>query len=151
MDAVTYPNSSVTEFITRHMIPVKIPYNQKPLSVDFKVKWTPTLVVLDKEGNEHHRTVGFLRPNALIPSLMLGVGKSHFDLGEYNQAVSNFDQVLAKYPKSDWAAEAVYYRGVSGFKITNDPKRLRELYDKLSAEYPNSEWAERAEPYRLLK
>ena len=98
------------------MIPVKILYNQKPLSVDFKVKWTPTLVVLDKEGNEHHRTVGFLRPNALIPSLMLGVGKSHFDLGEYKQAVSTFDQVLAKYPKSDWAAEAVYYRGVSALQ-----------------------------------
>ncbi len=151
MDAVTYPNPSVTEFINRHMIPVKMLYNQKPLSVEFKVRWTPTLVVLDKDGNEHHRTVGFLRPNALIPSLMLGVGKADFDLREYKQAVAAFDQLLAKYPKSDWAAEAVYYRGISLFKITNDPKRLRETYEKLAAEYPNSEWAERAEPYGLLK
>lgn len=151
MDAVTYPNPSVVEFIRHHMIPVKILYNQKPLSVEFKVKWTPTLVVLDKEGNEHHRTVGFLRPNALISSLMLGVGKVHFDLGEYNQAVSGFDRLLEKYPKSEWAAEAVYYRGVSLYKISGDTKRLRETYEKISAEYPGSEWAERAEPYRSLK
>ncbi|MGA9116239.1 MAG: tetratricopeptide repeat protein [Bacteroidota bacterium] len=151
MDAVTYPNKVVTEFISRFMIPVKVRYDHKPLSVDFKVRWTPTLIVLDKEGAEHHRTLGFLRPGALIPSLMLGVGKTHLDLGEPKQAVSKFDELLAKYPKSDWAAEAVYFRGVALYKSTNDPKRLKEAYERLSAEYPNSEWAERAEPYRLLK
>jgi len=79
MDAVTYPNDGVIEFIQKHMIPLRVAFDAKPLSIDFNIKWTPTLIILDADRKEHQRTVGFLPPEELIPSLMLGIAKSHFD------------------------------------------------------------------------
>ncbi len=151
MDAVTYSNKTVAEFINTNMIPVRVPHNQKPLAENFKVKWTPTVITLDRDGTERQRTIGFLPPSALIPSLMLGIGKTRLDRGEFAQAIPEFKQVVAKYPTSDFAPEAVFYLGVAQFKSTHDPKFLRKAYDTLAAQYPKSEWATKASPYSSIK
>jgi tetratricopeptide (TPR) repeat protein len=148
MDAVTYPTSTVIDFIQRTMIPLRIQSNNKSLALKFKIKWTPTLIIVDKDGAEHYRSVGFLRPEALLASLMLGIGRTHLDRGEYQEAISDFDKVLAASLKSDFTAQAIYFRGVARYKLTNDLKSLKEAYDKLSEEYPNSEWTEKAYPYK---
>ena len=151
MDAVTYPTPAVIDFIQRNMIPLRVQSNNETLGLKFKIKWTPTLITLDKDGNEHYRTVGFLRPEALLASLALATGRTHLDQGEYRQAISDFDKLLATASKSDFTAEAIYFRGVARYKLTNDLKSLKEAYDKLSEEYPNSEWTERAGPYRQVE
>ncbi len=151
MDAVTYPGEAVAKFIQENLIPLRVAYDHKPLSADFKVKWTPTLVTLDPDGTEHHRTVGFLGPEELIASLMLGIAKSHFDREEFNEAISRLNSLLESYPKSDAAPEAIFLRGVSLYKSTHDPKPLRASYDKLSAEHPDNQWTKRAYPYRLIQ
>ena len=92
MDAVTYPNPAVIDFIQRNMVPLRIQSNNETLGLKFKIKWTPTLIMLDKDGNEHYRSVGFLRPDALLASLMLGIGRTHLDRGEYQEAISHFDK-----------------------------------------------------------
>ena len=150
MDAVTYPDSRVYDFIEKKIVPLQVLYNHQPLSTDFNVKWTPTLVTLDAEGKEHHRTVGFLGPEELIPSLLLGLAKAHFDLEQFDPALANLDALLAEYPKSDAAPEAIYLRGVSRYKSTHEAKPLKEAYELLQAQYPGSEWTKRAYPYRLL-
>ncbi len=150
MDAVTYPDHRVIEFIQSHMIPLRVPFDDKPLSADFNVKWTPTLVTLDPEGKEHHRTVGFLAPEELIPSLLLGIAKSHFDRERFDEALSTLDRLRTDYPNSDSAPEAIYLRGVSKYKSTHDPKPLKGAYEQLQARHPSSEWTKRAYPYRLL-
>lgn len=150
MDAVTYPDQGVTQFMQDNLVALRVPFDHKPLAADFNVKWTPTLITVDAEGKEHHRTVGFLPPEELIPSLLLGIGKSHFEQEQFNEAISAFDRLLKEYPKSDFAPEAIYLRGVSLYKSTHDPKPLRAAYDKLAAEYPDSEWTKRAYPYRLI-
>jgi len=150
MGAVTYPDPKVIAFITDHMIPLQVPSDHKPLSSEFAVKWTPTLVTLDLEGNEHYRTVGFLPPEELIPSLVLGIGIMHFERGEFDQAIAAFDRLLKEHSKSDQAAQGIFFRGVALYKSRKDPKPLREAYDRLSAEYPGSPWTRRAYPYRLI-
>lgn len=150
MDAVTYPDKNVIEFITKNIIPLRVPYNLEPLATDFTIKWTPTLVVLDKNGKEHYRTVGFLPPEEFIPSLLLGIAKVHFELDQFKDAISNLEKILKDYPKSGAAPEAVYLHGVSNFKTTHERKPLKQAYERLTKEYPQSEWAKRALPYRLL-
>ena len=150
MDAVTYPDDKVGDFLKNRVIPVRVAYNQKPLSDDFNVQWTPTIVTLDWDGKESHRTVGFLSPEELIPSLLLGIGKAHFEAGGFEEAISTFDEILKDYPKSDCAPEAIYLRGVALYKNTKDPKPLKGAYEKLAAEYPDAQWTKRAYPYRLL-
>ncbi len=150
MDAVTYPDDKVGSFLKDRVIPVRVPYNHKPLAEDFNVQWTPTIVTLDEEGKESHRTVGFLAPEELIPSLLLGIGKSLFEAGRFEEGISAFDELLSEYPKSDSAPEAIYLRGVSLYKSTHDAKPLKGAYEKLAAEYPDTQWTKRAYPYRLL-
>lgn len=150
MDAVTYPNPAVTDFIQRNMIPLRIQSDNEALALKFKIKWTPTVITLDKEGNEHYRTVGFLRPEALVSALMLGIGKMRLDKGEYQGAVSDFDKLIAASSKNDFVAEAIYFRGVARYKLTNDLTSMKEAYDKLSQDYPDSEWTQKAYPYKGL-
>jgi hypothetical protein len=150
MDAVTYPNEKVIEFFSKKIVGLRAPFDSKPLSTDFSVKWTPTLVVTDWDGKEHNRTVGFLPPEELIPSLLLGMAKCDFDADRFRQAIALLDALLADYPWSSAAPEAVFLRGVSRFKAANDPAPLKEAYEKLRVDYPESEWVKRASPYGLL-
>jgi hypothetical protein len=150
MDAVTYPDNGVISFISERMIPIRVAFDSEPHATDFNVKWTPTIVTLDSGGKEHHRTVGFLAPEDLIASLLLGIGKMHFDTDKFEDALANLEKVTSNYSKSDAAPEAIYLRGVSGYKQSHDPKRLKEVYETLQAEYPASEWTKRAYPYRLI-
>ncbi len=150
MDAVSYPNKNVIEFITNALISLRVRSDAQPLATDFSVKWTPTLVILDMDGKEHHRTVGFLSPEELIPSLLLGIAKVHFDLNAFKEALSNLEKILSDFSKSSAAPEAIYLKGVCLYKDTKNPKGLKEAYEQLQTTYPESEWTKRAYPYRLL-
>jgi tetratricopeptide (TPR) repeat protein len=151
MDAVTYPDDNVALFLNTSMVPVRLQFNAKPYAKDFNVMWTPTIITLDENGKEHYRTVGFLSAAELIPSLLMGIAKVHFDLGRLNEALAAMEKIIADYPKSKAAPEAVFHRGVASYKSTHDPKPLRAAYDKLVADYPSSDWADRAQPYRLIQ
>ncbi|OGP76259.1 MAG: hypothetical protein A2V86_12485 [Deltaproteobacteria bacterium RBG_16_49_23] len=150
MGAVTYPNERVVEFIKRHMVPIQVLFDSQPLATNFNIQWTPTVITLDEEGKEHHRTIGFLSPEEFIPSLMLGVAKCHFDRERFSEAIAMIEETLKDYPKSDAAPEAVYMQGVALYKSTHSAEPLKEAYKRLQSEYPSSEWAKRAQPYRLL-
>jgi len=150
MDAVSYPNAKVIDFFSQYLAPVRVLISSTPLPQQFKVKWTPTFVILDSEGEEHHRSVGFLPPEELIPSIMLGMAKTQFDHEQFSEALPHLDRLITEYPKSDVAPEAIYYRGVSRYKATNDASALKQAHETLQANYKDSEWAKRASVYRLL-
>lgn len=150
MDTVTYPNTNIINFINENMIPLRLSFDAKPMSTEFNIQWTPTIITLDQEGNEHHRTVGFLSPEELIPSLILGIGKMYFDKGNLDKAARNFEK-LTDYPNSNSTPEGIYWRGVSKYKSTHDPNALKDIYQYLEVKYPASEWTKRAYPYRLLE
>jgi hypothetical protein len=150
MDAVSYPDTKVTEFINGNIVPLRVHFDAQPLSSDFNVQWTPTLVTLDRNGKEHHRTVGFFPPEELIPSLILGLAKTHFDLSEFKESLECLEKIVSDFPKSDATPEAIYLSGVSRYKSTHDAKGLKKAYELLQSRYPGSEWTKRAFPYRLL-
>lgn len=79
MDGVAYPDFGVIQFITDNLVLLRIPAADRVLGPQFRVKWTPALLILDAERVEHHQTLGFYPPEDLIPSLQLGGGKAHFD------------------------------------------------------------------------
>jgi tetratricopeptide (TPR) repeat protein len=150
MDAVTYPNEKVIAFVQNYFIPLQIPFDAKPQSTDFNIKWTPTLITLGSDKKEHHRTVGFLNPDAFIANALLGIGKYHFDSDRYPEALTFFEKIISAQPQSDSMAEAVFLRGVSSYKNSGDPQPLKEAYETLNSRFPDSEWTKRAYPYRLL-
>lgn len=135
MGAVTYPNERVAEFIKRHMVPIQVLSDSQPLATKFNIQWTPTVIILDEEGKEHHRTIGFLSPEEFIPSLMLGIAKCHFDRERFGEAITMIDGILKDHPKSDAAPEAVYLRGVALHKSTHSPEPLKEAYKGLRSRF----------------
>jgi len=149
MDAVTYPQKAVEAFFADSMVALRIP-SDHGLAKEFKVSWTPTLVTLDWNGQEHHRTVGFLAAEELVASLMLGCAKVYSDLELFDKAFGALGKLLSAYPASDAAPEAMFVRGVCGYKSTHNPAPLKEAYEQLHKQYPQSEWTKRAYPYRLL-
>jgi tetratricopeptide (TPR) repeat protein len=149
MGAVTYPKTEVVEFVEQTLVPLQV-QSDAPLAKNFNLQWTPTLIVLDTDGKEHHRAIGFLPPEDLIPMLMLGIGKCYFDSQQFEKAISTLEKLLDQYPKSDAAPEAVYLLGVARYKSTHDPKPLKQAYERLASQYAASEWTKRASPYRLL-
>jgi hypothetical protein len=148
MDAVTYPDEHVIEFMNEHIVPVRVNISSEPLPQQFNVQWTPTLVLLDTEQKEHHRIVGWLATEELIASLLLGIGKSQLDHGELSTAATTLDRLLADYAATDAAPEAQYLRGVVAFKETGDLQALKEMREQLVAKYPASEWTKRASVYQ---
>jgi thioredoxin-related protein len=149
MDAVTYPKQNVIDMLDRHVIPVRTPFDGE-LAREFEAKWTPFLLFLDTNKKAHHKIVGFLPPEELIPAILLGVGKTFFDAQKLDRAMNMFDEVIKEHPSNHAAPEAVYFRGVSEYKKTHSAEPLKQVYERLRAEYPETEWAKRAAPYRLL-
>lgn len=150
MDAVSYPEKKVIEFIEKNVVPLRLKADAVPFAKDFGVNWTPTLVTLDASGKEHHRTVGFLEPTALIASVLFGMAKADFDLGDHSAALDKFQRLIDDHPASDFVPEAIFLKGVSTYKSTGDPTPLKAAYEKLLSKYPDSVWTKRAYPYRLL-
>ena len=150
MGTVTYPDSRVAEFVNSRMIPIQMLYDAQPYASAYSVKWTPTMIVLDGDGKEHHRIVGFLPPEEFIPGLLLGIGKTAFDRDELDRAAADLDKIVSAYPRSAAAPEAMYLRGVVQFKKSHQGEPLKAAFEQLKRDYPESEWAKRAAPYGLL-
>ena len=151
MDAVAYTDSAVISFVMENLVPLRIMADHPVLGSQFKIKWTPSLLVLDSDGIEHYRTLGFYPPEDLIPSLLLGMGKSLFNQANRPAAGSCFKRIIADYPKNALAPEAIYMDGITSFIQGHDVSHLIAIYDRLAADYPDSPWLTRADPYRLLK
>jgi tetratricopeptide (TPR) repeat protein len=149
MDTVTYPQEKVIDFITDGMVPLRVAADH-PLASGYDVTWTPALLVIDSEGKEYHRVVGFLPDDEFVPAILLGIGKAFFNKNEFSKALEKFEEIMTSYPASDSAAEAIFMAGVSGYKNSNDPMPLKKSYEYLAEKHPDSLWTKRAYPYRLL-
>jgi outer membrane protein assembly factor BamD (BamD/ComL family) len=81
---------------------------------------------------------------------MVAKGEWYFNADQHPEAQGMFEEALREYSNSDAAAEAVFFQGVSRYKLSHDPKPLRAAYETLTAKFPGSEWTKRAAPYRLI-
>lgn len=107
MDAVTYPNPSTVELVKDWMVGLRVDVNsQRDLAMEFRIQYTPTLVVLDGDRTELHRSVGFHPPDQLVPELMAIAARAHYQNRRIRKALALSRKILSDHPKSTWAAEA---------------------------------------------
>lgn len=110
----------------------------------FNVQWTPTIVLRGADGKEHHRIEGFLGVDDFLAQLTLGLGHLAFAAKEWDRAAPWYDQVLERFPSTDAAPEAQYWRGVTRYKATNDPAALAATTAAFKERYSDSTWAKKA-------
>jgi hypothetical protein len=150
MEAVSFADQAVENFVADRLVALRVEVENRPLVSDFRVVWTPTLITLDYYGKEHQRTIGYLPPDELVASLLLGIGKVALEQDLFNEAVIQFSTLLNGCAQSEAAPEAVYLRAVARYKASHAPDALKECYGQLLSQYPQSPWTRRAQPFSLL-
>ena len=150
MNTGPYSEKTVQDFLQEEFIPIKSECfwdKRTDAMKQFGVSWTPTLLVLDTTGREHHRVVGFVPIDDFLAHLKLGKGKVHFDRFRFADAIKEFTAVIEQHPAAGVVPEAIFFQGVAEYWHSHDPKGLRRALDALVARFPQSEWARRAAPY----
>jgi tetratricopeptide (TPR) repeat protein len=137
--------------VEKNFTPLQVNFNKnRALVKRYGIKWTPTIVILDSDGDEHHRFIGYLPPEDFVGQIILGRGKTEFNFDRFDQAIQCFQEILVRSPKTDAAPEAQYFLGVAKYKAIHDPKELKMGLEILQREYPKSEWAKKAQVYALI-
>jgi hypothetical protein len=148
-----YSNSSVTEFITRHFVPVRVHVKEhadafKQLGQRFNAQWTPTVLIADPDGQERHRIEGFLPVDDFLAQLKLGLGHAEFAPGRFLEAEKLFRLVTDEHPATESAPEALYWAGVARYKGTNDAGALTDTARAFSQRYTDTAWAKKASVWK---
>ena len=144
-----YPDPRVVEFIERNFIPIRVHAREqretfKQLGERYSAQWTPTILVLDTNGEERHRIEGFLPAEEFLPQLMLGLAQAAFAAGKFEEAEKRFNEIVEQHPDSDAAPEALYWKGVSRYKATGDASALGATASAFSLRYRDTPWAKKA-------
>ena len=99
------------------------------------------MLILDAKGVERFRIEGYLPRDEFRAHLELGLARVAFMNKDWADAEKRYAEVLERYPNSQVAPEALYWKGVSHYKATNDHTVLGELPGLFKEQYPDSVWA----------
>jgi len=138
-----WPDAAVEELVTREFIPVRVHVRDQAeefqrLGQEYGAEWTPTILMLDPSGEERHRMEGFLPVPEFVPQLEMGLGRIAFSSSDFDVAERWFRGIVAEYPEADVAPDALYWAGVSRYKVDDDPAVLKETAAALKDRYPDS-------------
>jgi hypothetical protein len=149
LDAEVYPDERVARFIQDNFVPARVHVKDQAddfrrLGQRYNAQWTPTLLVIDPEGNERHRVEGFLPAEDLLAQLMLGLAHSAFARQRWDEAEQRFREIVSRFPGTEAAPEALYWAGVSRYKGKGDAGALGQTAGEFSRRYQESSWAKKA-------
>lgn len=144
-----YNNERVVRYIMEQFAPVRVHVREQAdefrrLGERFGAEWTPTTLMLDGSGEERHRVEGFLPADDFLAQLEFGLGRIAFSAKRFDDAEQRFRRIVAEYPASDAAPEALYWAGVARYKATNDAGALAETASAFRTSYQDSPWAKKA-------
>lgn len=99
------------------------------------------MIILDSKGEEQFRLEGYLPRDEFRAQLELGLARVAFMGKQWAEAERRYTEVVDRYPNSHAAPEALYWKGVSHYKVTNDHTVLSVLPEQFRQRYPNTIWA----------
>jgi hypothetical protein len=148
-----YTADRVKEFISERFVPVRVHVKDnreewERLGTRYGARWTPTILIVDADGEERFRIEGFLPAGDFLSQLMLGAAQAAFKRNDYVTAERLFREATERYPQTDAAPEAIYWAGVSKYRAANDPGALKQTAAALSEWYPASTWTKKAAVWR---
>lgn len=98
---------------------------------------------MDAQGNERVRNEGYLPRTEFRAWLEMALARLAFVRKLWEEAERRYAGVVGRYPQATSAAEAIYWRGVSRYKM-NDRAALGDTAALIAVKYPDSLWATKA-------
>jgi hypothetical protein len=139
----------VSAFIEQHFVPSQAHVKEQgPVFHRLNVLWTPTVLILDSSGVERRRSEGYLSREEFLAELHLGLARVAFIRKQWSEAEQFCDKVIERLPKTLGAAEAIYWRGVSRYKRTNDHTELPKIAAEFERQHQQTIWAMKASIWR---
>jgi len=143
----------VVQLVTNEFLPIRVHVRDADgvyarMTERLNANWTPTVLLLDENGVERHRIEGFLPTEDFLAQLKLGLAKSAFQRGRFDDAERRFRQVVTDHPQSEAAPEALYWAGVSRYKGTGDASALAETAQAFTNSYADTTWAKKSSVWR---
>jgi hypothetical protein len=144
-----YTDPHVIDFITANFVPVRVHVRDqgddfKRLGARFNAQWTPTILIVDRDGGARHRIEGFLPADDLLAQLKLGLAHSAFARQDFAEAERWYRAALGEHPQTETAPEALYWAGVSRYKASGDASALAGTAAEFSQRYRDTSWAKKA-------
>ena len=140
----TLTNDRVIDIISREAVALKFNVEEfKDLATEHRIDWTPTFILADEMGRELERWVGYLPPQEFIEQMILSKGLAAFHLERLEEAVSEFEELVADYPGSKYVPEAEYYLGAASYKQTGTTDVFGDACEILTRTHPDNIWTKK--------
>ena len=102
------------------------------------------MIILDSDGHERYRFVGYLPADEFQAQLLMGLAKSAFAHKQWKDAERWFSRIVAEFPETEPAPESLYWIGVCRYKATSDHHVLGETARQFTQRYQKTSWAMRS-------
>jgi len=102
---------------------------------------------MDQAGAERYRIEGYLPKDWFRARLEMALARVGFMQKKFADAEKTYARIAEQHDETEVAAEAIYWRGVSHYKATNDHTVLGEVAKELAAKYPGDEWTLKSLPW----
>jgi len=102
---------------------------------------------MDPDGKERWRLEGYLPREEFRANLEMGLARVAFMRKDWPDAERRYTEIAEKYPDSKFAAEAVYWRGVTRYSASHEGAELGNVANTFKEKYQDSIWALKSIPW----
>jgi hypothetical protein len=102
---------------------------------------------MDAAGVERYRIEGYLPKNWFRARLEMGVARVALMRKKFADAQKLYAEIAVHHGDLALAAEAIYWRDVCQYKVTNDHTVLEPAANELAQKFPEDEWRLKSLPW----
>jgi len=96
LEAVTWADECVANIVNSRFIPLRINgMKQRSMFKEYHIVRTPTIALLDMNGREHRRFIGFFAPPEICARILLDAAETAISLKRYDLAQGHLDIAFA--------------------------------------------------------
>jgi hypothetical protein len=142
---VTYPDRRVQAAISERFVPLRLHLtNDRQVTRQFQVFWTPTILFADRSGKVRYTSVNYLPPDEFLDIMDIGEALVAMRWREYDTAVTRLKSVDARRTDGPLNAEALYWLGITEyFRQGRSSAASNAVWDGILERFPESIWAKR--------
>ncbi len=137
----------VSAFIAGHFVPFQANVNDAGQRLAFRrfgALWTPTIIILNSDGEERFRIEGWLPTREFHAQLHLALARIVAMRKRWADAEPLYARIVEEFGDTVAAPEALYWRGVAGYQGRRDHTSIDRMAAEMKEKYPAGEWAIKA-------